>query len=66
CIRDRVMAGPPGRIAAEIRQRLWQLGRDGGYFCSPDQWMPFPKEHVTAFEDALREFGRYPLQPPGP
>ena len=38
-----IMNGPVARIGAEVRERLWQLGRDGGYFCAADQWLPFPR-----------------------
>jgi uroporphyrinogen decarboxylase len=60
-----IMLGPPEKIRAEVRQRLWQLGRDGGYFCAPDQGMPFPPAHKAAFDEALAEYGTYPLRPPG-
>ncbi len=73
----RIMTGPVEAIRAETRRRLWQLGRcetagkdgepvrlDGGYFCAPDQGMPFPPAHLSAFEQTLAEFGRYPLPPP--
>jgi uroporphyrinogen decarboxylase len=59
-----VMAGPPEKIAAEARQRMWQLGRDGGYFCAPDQGMPYPPEHLAALHAAVEQYGRYPLSPP--
>ena len=59
------MTGPIEAIVAETRTRLWQLGRQGGYFCAPDQGMPFPREHIEAFRGTLEEFGRYPIQPPG-
>jgi len=59
-----IMAGPAEAIEAEVRQRLWQLGRDGGYFCGPDQGMPFPKAHIEAFRQALEDHGRYPLGAP--
>jgi len=59
-----IMAGPPEVIEAEVRRRLWQLGRDGGYFCSPDQGMPFPPAHIEAFRRAVEVHGRYPLAPP--
>jgi uroporphyrinogen decarboxylase len=59
-----IMAGPPEAIEAEVRQRLWQLGRDGGYFCSPDQGMPFPQGHLGAFRQAVAAYGRYPIRPP--
>jgi len=38
-----------------------QLGQDGGYFCSPDQGMPFPREHIDAVYRAVDEYGRYPI-----
>ena len=41
-----------------------ELGRDGGYFCRPDQGMPWPEEHARALEQAVEEYGRYPLVPP--
>ena len=59
-----IMIGPPSAIRRETRTRLWQLGREGGYFCAPDQGMPFPEEHIRAFRDTLQEHGAYPLNPP--
>ena len=52
------------RIAAEARQRMWQLGREGGYFCGPDQGLPFPPEHIDALNRTIEQHGRYPLSPP--
>lgn len=59
-----IMEGPAEAIVAEVRERLWQLGRDGGYFCGPDQGMPFPEEHIAALRQAVEEYGRYPLRQP--
>jgi uroporphyrinogen decarboxylase len=59
-----IMNGPPERITEEVRRRIWQLGRDGGYFCSPDQGMPFPPAHIEALHQAVEQFGKYPLSPP--
>lgn len=56
-----VMAGPVGRIREEVRTRIRQLGREGGYFCWADQGMPFPPEHLQALREAVVEFGHYPL-----
>lgn len=56
-----LVAGPPEAIAAEVKNRIRQLGSSGGYFCAPDQEMPWPPEHEQAFEHALALFGRYPL-----
>ena len=58
-----VVSGPVEAIRAEVAQRLWQLGRDGGYFCAPDQGMPWPEAHIRAVHDAVRELGTYPLKP---
>ena len=60
-----IVDGPPGRIRELVRERIWQLGRDGGYFCGPDQGMPWPESHIEAARAACEEYGRYPLSPPG-
>ena len=60
----RIMIGPIEDIRRETRHRLWQLGRDGGYFCGPDQGMPFPEPHIQALRDTRDAFGAYPLSPP--
>jgi uroporphyrinogen decarboxylase len=59
-----IMAGPAERIVAEARRRMWQLGRHGGYFCGPDQGMPFPPAHIEALRRTVEQYGRYPLSPP--
>ena len=59
-----VMDGPVERIIDEVRERLWQLGREGGYFCRPDQGLPFPEAHVRALHKAVETYGHYPLRPP--
>ena len=60
-----IMDGPVEAIEKEVRQRLWQLGRNGGYFCGADQGMPWPKEHIEAVQNAVEKYGRYPIAPPG-
>lgn len=59
-----IMDGPIDRIDREVQERIWQLGQDGGYFCAPDQGMPFPQAHLDAFHEAVDRHGRYPLNPP--
>ena len=56
-----IAQGPVSAIRGEVRRRLWQLGRDGGYFCGPDQGMPWPDAHIQAVRDAVDEFGHYPI-----
>ena len=56
-----IMDGPVERIVLETRRAMWQLGREGGYFCRPDQSMPFPPAHLRAHQQAVEDYGRYPL-----
>jgi uroporphyrinogen decarboxylase len=57
-----LVQGPVEAIRQEVAQRIWQLGREGGYFCAPDQGMPWPEAHIQALYDAVAEFGSYPLK----
>ena len=59
-----IMDGPADRIVDEVRTRIWQLGQDGGYFCGPDQGLPFPEAHRGAVDRAIEEYGLYPLRSP--
>lgn len=59
-----IMDGPAERIVSEVRQRMWQLGQEGGYFCSADQGMPFPEAHINALHEAINEYGYYPIKNP--
>jgi uroporphyrinogen decarboxylase len=61
-----IASGPIPAIRRAVHRRLWQLGRQGGYFCSPDQGMPWPEANIQALRDAVAEFGRYPLREPQP
>lgn len=54
-----IMAGPPEKIRSEVRETIQLLGAEGGYFCRPDQGMPFPADHLRAYEEALADYGTY-------
>jgi len=56
-----LVSGPVEAIRQVARERMRQLGRAGGYFCAPDQGMPWPEEHFRALEQAVEEYGIYPL-----
>lgn len=58
---ETIMDGSRQRIREEVRNAMAILGCDGGYFCSPDQVMPFPEENIKALHEAIEEFGRYPI-----
>lgn len=59
-----VYSGPAEAIEEEVKRCIWNLGRDGGYFCEPDQGLPWPEDHIAALRRAVSEYGRYPLTPP--
>jgi len=56
-----IVTGPVERIRQEVHHRIRQLGEHGGYFCGPDQGMPWPEEHIQALREAVEEYGKYPL-----
>lgn len=53
---DIIMKGPAGVIESEVERTIRLLGKNGGYFCGPDQGMPFPKEHIDALWRAAENF----------
>ncbi len=57
-----LVSGPIEAIRAETIERMWQLGRQGGYLCRPDQSMPWPEAHYRALEETVAELGWYPLE----
>lgn len=59
-----VTQGPVERIRREVHKQLWLLGRRGGYLPAIDHSMPAPDEHREAVGEAVREFGRYPIEEP--
>jgi hypothetical protein len=59
-----VMDGPVDAIRDEVARRIRQLGAAGGYFCAPDQGMPWPPAHIESLERAVEEYGHYPLGTP--
>ncbi|MCL2701739.1 MAG: hypothetical protein FWE88_08610 [Phycisphaerae bacterium] len=56
---DIVLDGPAERIVEETRRRIAQLGSAGGYFCSVDQHLDFPPEHVDVMNRTIQQFGCY-------
>ena len=56
-----IMEGPVDKIRETVKDTIRLLGANGGYFCGPDQGMPFPEEHYNAYKDAVYEYGKYPL-----
>ena len=48
-------------IEEETERRMLQLGRNGGYFCTCDQHMPWKEESIQAMRRTVEQRGRYPL-----
>jgi uroporphyrinogen decarboxylase len=53
--------GPISLIQQDVREKIRLLGKSGGYICTPDQAMPFPQENISAFNQSVEEFGKYPI-----
>jgi uroporphyrinogen decarboxylase len=58
---DLLMHGPVRAIRERVAERIRQLGESGGYFCAPDQSLPWPPEHYRAMQEAIHEYGAYPI-----
>lgn len=58
--------GTPESIEREVMQRIYDLGRDGGYILAPCHNISFdvPPANVLALFDAAQRYGIYPLTPP--
>jgi len=56
-----LMKGTAEEIEFSVRDAIHLLGRDGGYFCAPDQELPFPEENMKVFHSALEKHGTYPM-----
>lgn len=56
-----LMEGSVEEVKNEVKERIRILGENGGYFCAPDQGMPFPEANYKAYQEAMEEYGRYPL-----
>ena len=58
---DLIMRGPEQAIRDKVAERIGQLGITGGYFCGPDQGLPWPPEYYQSLQEAIQEFGAYPI-----
>lgn len=52
---DVVLTGTEEEVAACTRQRLMQLGAQGGYFCAPDQYLPYPEHNLQALRRTVMD-----------
>lgn len=61
---SHAMPGTREDVIAEVRRRIAQLGRGGGYVLSPSNHLQndVPAENVIALFDAARQYGVYPLK----
>jgi hypothetical protein len=61
---DLLGRGTPERVRQQVRERIAQMGPGYGYLlCSSNSITEYClAENVVAMLDALREYGRYPLQ----
>lgn len=59
-----IPAGTPEEVAAEVRQRILEMGAGGGYVLAPSHNMAddVPLENILAFFEAAKKYGAYPLE----
>jgi len=53
--------GSEDEVREEVKLRLKQLAPGGGYIPGPSHTVPFPEKNIRAMNDAVRQFGKYPL-----
>jgi len=53
-----VMEGTEEEVAACVKKRLRQLGRQGAYICCPDQGLPYPKRNLDALSRTVERYGK--------
>lgn len=61
-----IRVGTPEQVAGEVRQRIQEMGRGGGYILAPSHNMgdDVPLENILTFFEAARRYGAYPIAPP--
>jgi uroporphyrinogen decarboxylase len=69
-VQETLPWGNMDQVRAEVRARIWEMGKGGGYLLSSSHRLEHdvPTENVLAMIDEAREYGTYPLPadaPPG-
>lgn len=52
--------GSTEEVREEVRRRIKELGKDGGYIPLPSHEIPFPKENWEAMIDEIKKIKKYP------
>lgn len=53
---DLLMTGTPEQIRADVLEKIEWLGKEGGYFCCPDQGMPYPEESLRVLAETVEAY----------
>lgn len=61
---ELIATGTREEIEKDVHEKIWLMGQNAGYFCSPDQRIPWSDERQGWFMDAVAKYGRYPLVAP--
>lgn len=59
---ELIASGSKEQIEQDVKEKIQLLGKNGGYFCSPDQKIPWTDQSYAWFSEALKKYGTYPLQ----
>ncbi|MCC7016591.1 MAG: hypothetical protein IT564_05255 [Rhodospirillales bacterium] len=67
-VQETLPWGKPEDVRREVRIRIWELGKGGGYLLSSSHRLEHdvPVENTLAMIDECKQYGKYPLpeQPP--
>ncbi len=56
-----LIEGSADDIKSTVKSTIKLLGEKGGYFCCPDQYMPIERVALDILEQAVADYGVYPL-----
>jgi uroporphyrinogen decarboxylase len=60
-VSSRLMdTGTPEQVTEEVKTRINQLGKNGGYILAPAHELPYPEKNIQAFKNAAVKYGRIP------
>lgn len=62
-VQETLPWGSMEQVRAEVRARIWEMGRGGGFLLSSSHRLEHdvPTENVLAMIDEAHEYGVYPL-----
>lgn len=57
-----MMSGTADEVRKEVIEKIAILGKNGGYFCCPDQKMNYPEKNLDIMMKTIQAVGKYPIR----